>query len=102
MIASDARSGPESGSSLGSIMQAIADHAPAIAAAVAAASPRMVPRLTLSPEEAAQALGVSRRFFYDHVLPELRVVRRGRKVLIPLRELERWAEQSAELTLAGR
>jgi excisionase family DNA binding protein len=54
-----------------------------------------VPRLTLTPEEAAQSLGVSRDFFDQHVKPELRVVRRGRLVLIPLRELERWAEASA-------
>ncbi|MGD0713099.1 MAG: DNA-binding protein [Gaiellaceae bacterium] len=53
-------------------------------------------RITLMPAEAAAALGVSRDFFDDHVKPELRVVRRGRLVLIPVRELERWAEANAE------
>ena len=53
-------------------------------------------RLTLSPAEAANALGVSRDFFDAHVKPELRVVRRGRLVLVPVREIEKWvAENSA-------
>lgn len=54
-----------------------------------------VPRLTLTPAEAAASLGVSRDFFDAHVKPELRVVRRGRLVLVPVRELERWAEAAA-------
>jgi excisionase family DNA binding protein len=72
-----------------------------LAAEIAAALDRRVltqgalPRLALSPEEAARALGVSRDFFDRHVLPELRVVRRGRRRLVPLRELERWLEQAA-------
>jgi excisionase family DNA binding protein len=56
-------------------------------------------RLALSPEEAAAALGVSRDFFDKHVLPELRVVRRGRKVLVPIAELERWLAENAARTL---
>jgi excisionase family DNA binding protein len=59
-------------------------------------------RLALLPVEAAAALGVSRDFLDDHVLPELRVVRRGRKVLIPVAELERWLEREAALTLGPR
>ena len=57
-------------------------------------------RLALSPDEAAAAVGVSRDFFDEHVAPELRIVRRGRRRLIPVRELERWLEESAALTLA--
>jgi excisionase family DNA binding protein len=57
------------------------------------------PRLALSPDEAAGALGVSRDFFDEHILPELRVVRRGRKVLIAIAELERWLAESAARTL---
>ena len=54
-----------------------------------------VPRLALSPNEAAEALGVSRDYFDEHVAPELRIVRRGRRKLIDIRELERWlAEES--------
>jgi len=53
------------------------------------------PRLAVSPTEAGELLGVSRDFFDEHVLPELRVVRRGRKVLVPIAELERWLAESA-------
>ena len=57
------------------------------------------PRLALRPEEAAAAIGVSRSFFFEAVLPELRVVRRGRVRLVPIRELERWLEQNAARVL---
>ena len=57
------------------------------------------PRLALAPTEAADALGVSRDFLDQHVLPELRVVRRGRRRLIPVRELERWLDQNATTPL---
>ncbi len=40
-------------------------------------------------------------FFEEHVMHELRIVRRGRRRLIPVRELARWLEASAELTLAS-
>jgi len=58
-------------------------------------------RLALSPDEAAAALGVSRDFFDQHILVELRIIRRGRRRLIPLRELERWLDQAASRPLAG-
>jgi excisionase family DNA binding protein len=57
------------------------------------------PRLAVSPTEAAELLGVSRNFFDEHILPELRVVRRGRRVLIATAELERWLAESAARTL---
>ncbi len=60
----------------------------------------LVPRLALSPEEAARSIGVSRDFFDLHVMPELRVVRRGRRRLIPVPELERWLADSAARALA--
>ena len=59
-------------------------------------------RLALTPAEAAAAIGVSVDFFDEHVRSELKVVRRGRKVLVPLRELERWLELNAALTLPTR
>lgn len=59
------------------------------------------PRLALELGEAAAALGVSKRFFDEHVRPELRVVRRGRKILVPASELEQWLSESAALTLTG-
>jgi excisionase family DNA binding protein len=52
-------------------------------------------RLALSKTEAAHALGVSVDFLEDHVLPELRVVRVGRRRLVPVAELERWLERHA-------
>jgi excisionase family DNA binding protein len=59
-------------------------------------------RLAVSPREAAAMLGVSRDFFDEHILPELRVVRRGRLVLIPVTEIQRWLDREAGLTLAPR
>lgn len=52
-------------------------------------------RLALSPDEAAGVLGVSRDYFDEHVIDELRVVRRGRRILVALAELERWLDRSA-------
>ena len=45
------------------------------------------------------ALGVSVDFLEDHVLAELRVVRVGRRVLIPVAELERWLAEHGERLL---
>ena len=62
----------------------------------AAAGPtKLGPRLALSPDEAAGALGVSRDYLDEHVIGELRIVRRGRRILIALAELERWLDRSA-------
>jgi hypothetical protein len=58
------------------------------------------PLLALRPEAAAQALGVSRSFFFAAILPELRVVRRGRLRLVPVAELESWLEKNAARVLA--
>jgi excisionase family DNA binding protein len=57
------------------------------------------PRLALSKAEAAEALGVSVDFLERHVMAELRVIRRGRRRLIPVRELERWLEHNATRAL---
>jgi excisionase family DNA binding protein len=54
-----------------------------------------VPRLALRVEEAAVAVGVSSDFFVQHILSELRVVRRGRLRLVPVVELERWIQREA-------
>jgi excisionase family DNA binding protein len=61
-----------------------------------------VPSLALSKTEAAQALGLSLDTFNEYVYPELRVVRRtGRRILIPVRELEAWLDRNAARTLEG-
>jgi excisionase family DNA binding protein len=58
-----------------------------------------LPRVAFSLDEAAAALAISRDTLERHVLPELRVLRVGRRVVIPLRELERWAERNASRPL---
>jgi excisionase family DNA binding protein len=64
---------------------------------------KLGPRLALSPGEAADVLGVSRDYFDEHILAELRIIRRGRRILIPLAELERWLDRSAaSATVVGR
>jgi hypothetical protein len=61
--------------------------------------PRVVPRIALTPVEAAEAIGCSPEFFREHVDHELSWIRRGRKRFVPLVELERWAEANAETTI---
>jgi excisionase family DNA binding protein len=60
---------------------------------------REVPRIALTPAEAAEALGCSAEFFREHVDPELRWIRRGRKRFVPVSALEGWALENAERTL---
>jgi excisionase family DNA binding protein len=61
---------------------------------------RAIPRLALSIEEASHSLGCGRSFFYESVLPHLRVVRVGRRRFIPVKELERWLTENASTPLA--
>jgi hypothetical protein len=59
-----------------------------------------VPRIALRcPDEAASALGVSRDYFNAHVRPDLRLIRKGRLVLVLISELERWGRESAARTM---
>jgi hypothetical protein len=58
-----------------------------------------VPRVCLSRDEAAAALGMSLDSFERHVQPELRLIRRGRLRLVPVSELQRWADGAAERTV---
>lgn len=59
-----------------------------------------IPRVALTREEAALALGMgSVDSFERYVQPHVRMIRRGRLRLVPVAELERWAEESAERTL---
>jgi hypothetical protein len=60
-----------------------------------------IPRLALTPTEAAAALGMGLTSFKKYVQPNVRVVRRGKLRVIPVIELERWAEENAELVLDG-
>lgn len=60
------------------------------------------PRLGLTVEEAAEAVGMSESSFKRHVQPELRIVRRGSLRIIPVPEIERWLESNAVLAGAVR
>ena len=57
------------------------------------------PRLALSQQEAAEALGVSPDFFQQHLRHEIRCVRRGRRRLYPVSELQRWLDEQATRAL---
>jgi excisionase family DNA binding protein len=51
---------------------------------------------TLTRQEAAQSMGISLSTFQRHIQPDLRLVRRGRRVLIPDSELARWVKDNTE------
>ena len=61
----------------------------------AARADAAIGRLALSKCEAADALGVSVDFLEEHVMHELRIVRCGRRRLIPVAELQRWLSDHA-------
>jgi hypothetical protein len=60
-----------------------------------------IPRLALTREEAAAAVGMSLDSFERHVQPSLALVRLGRMRLVPIGELERWLADHAHRTLDG-
>lgn len=60
---------------------------------------REIPTLALTKVEASASLSMSVDSFERYVLSDVRVIRRGRLVLVPVVELERWLERSAERTL---
>ena len=55
-----------------------------------------VPRIALSTEEAAKALGLGRTSFNERVAPEIKKLRVGDRVLITVEELERYARQKSQ------
>lgn len=63
---------------------------------VAKKLPASIPRIAFTPAEAAAAIGVGPDFFDANVAPQLRLIRRGRKRLVPVRELERWVAENAD------
>jgi hypothetical protein len=58
-----------------------------------------VPRLALTIDEACAALGVSWAFWKEHVAPEVKLVRRGRRQLVAVAELDRWLAKNGECIL---
>jgi excisionase family DNA binding protein len=58
-----------------------------------------LPKLALSIQEACGALGISHDLWKEHVAHEVRVVRLGRRRLVPVAELQKWLADHAELGL---
>ncbi len=56
-------------------------------------------RVLVSKGDAARMLAMSVDHFERHVQPDLRLVRSGRLVRVPVRELHRWADEKAARTL---
>ena len=54
------------------------------------------PRLALTVQEACSALSVGYDFWREHIEPEIKVVRVGRRKLVSVRELERWLGEHGE------
>lgn len=59
----------------------------------------MTVQLSLSVDDSARAVGVSRDTFERKVLPEIRSVLIGRRRVVAVKELERWLERNASRPL---
>ena len=55
-------------------------------------------RLAVGLGEAAALLSASDDHFREHIKPELKIVRRGRRQFVSIRELERWLSESSAPT----
>ncbi len=58
-----------------------------------------VPRLALTAMEAPAALGVSDDYFRANIADELAWIRRGRKKLVSVGEIQRWLDANAARVL---
>lgn len=58
-----------------------------------------IQRVTLTREEAAASLGISLDAFEQYVQDHLRLICVGRRKLVPVGELARWAERAASRPL---
>jgi hypothetical protein len=54
------------------------------------------PALGLTVEKACAALGIGYDFWRDHVEHEIRIVRRGKRKIVPVSELQKWLDKNAE------
>jgi hypothetical protein len=54
------------------------------------------PALALSVEQACAALGVSWDTWRASIEPDVRIVRLGRRKIVPVSELQRWLDAHAE------
>jgi excisionase family DNA binding protein len=71
------------------------------AAGTLTAQNQSAPTLALSVEQACEALGVSWDTWRAHIEPDVRLVRLGRRKLIPVSELQAWLDRHAESVGAG-
>jgi hypothetical protein len=60
-----------------------------------------VPRMALTKHEAALSLGMSVDSLERHVIPSVKVIRKGKLVLVPAEELRQWCRDHAERVLEG-
>ena len=58
-----------------------------------------IPRIALTREEASASLGIGLDSFERYVQPNIRMIRWGRLRLVPVAELQRFADEAAERTL---
>lgn len=58
-----------------------------------------VPRLALSVSEACESLGVSWDTWRRYIQPDVKLVRLGRRKLIPTTELQAWLDRHSERVL---
>lgn len=70
-------------------------------AAIAAAGAGGGPAVALRIPDAAAACGVSEDHFNRHIRPHLRLIPSGALTLVPVAELEKWAERAAEMEIGG-
>jgi hypothetical protein len=61
-----------------------------------------VPRKALNVNEACAALGVSWDVWHEHIEPDVRLIRIGRRKLVAVAELDRWLADRAEALLERR
>ena len=66
-----------------------------------AAQEQSAPTLALSVEQACEALRVSWDTWRAHIEPDVRLVRLGRRKLIPVSELQAWLDRHAESVGVG-
>jgi hypothetical protein len=59
-------------------------------------APYPPPRSALAVGEACEALGIGWDAWREHVEPEVKIVRIGRKKIIAVAELERWLDEQGE------
>jgi hypothetical protein len=54
------------------------------------------PALALTVEQACAALGVSWDTWREHIEPDVRLVRIGRRKIVPVSAIQAWLDQHAE------